>query len=203
MKIALIGASGNIGSKIRDEALSRGHEVTAIVRHPEKIPTRANLHARHGDVRDGPGLTALLRNHDAVISSLHFSDFDPDMLLAAIRASAVKRYISVGGAGSLLAPDGSRIVDSAAFPEEWKPEARKGADYLEKLKAEKELNWTFLSPSALIAAGERTGTFRLGTDQLLVDHDGKSHISEEDYAIALIDELENPQHVQKRFTVGY
>lgn len=203
MKIALIGASGNIGIKILEEALGRDHEVTAIVRHPEKLPSRAHLHARHGDVRDGPGLTALLRNHEAVISSLHFSGFDHDMLLAAIRASGIKRYIAVGGAGSLLDAAGKRVVDNPDFPEAWKEEALKGADYLEKLKKETSLNWTFLSPSALIAPGERTGTFRLGNDHLLVDNDGQSHISQEDYAIALIDELENPQHVQKRFTVGY
>lgn len=203
MHIAIIGASGNIGRKITAEALARGHRVSGLVRHPDNLPAHDALTPVKADVADGAALASLLRGHDAVVSSIHFSAFDPDNLIAAIKASGVKRYISVGGAGSLLLPDGTRVVDSADFPDAWKPEARRGALYLERLRAEEELDWTFISPSALITAGERTGNFRLGADNLLVDAAGKSHISEEDYAVALVDELENPQHIRKRFTVGY
>lgn len=203
MKIAIIGASGNIGRNITAEALSRGHQVSGLVRHTEKLPAHASLTPVKADVADGAGLATLLRGHDAVISSIHFSAFDADTLLAAIKTSGVKRYIAVGGAGSLLLPDGTRVVDSPDFPDAWKPEALGGAAYLDKLRAEKDLDWTFLSPSALIAAGTRTGKFRLGADHLLLDDAGKSHISEEDYAVALVDELEKPQHIRARFTVGY
>ncbi|AEP08645.1 NAD(P)-dependent oxidoreductase [Micavibrio aeruginosavorus] len=203
MNIALIGASGNIGSKILAEALSRGHSVTAIVRNTDALPTHDRLSARKGDVGDEAGLSALLTGHDAVISSLHFSAFDPDSLLAAIKASGVKRYIAVGGAGSLELKPGLRLVDSEEFPAEWKPEARKGVDYLARLRREQDLDWTFISPSIMIEPGKRTGTFRLGDDTVLFAPDGSSRISQEDYAIALMDELENPAHIRQRFTVGY
>ncbi len=203
MHIAIIGASGNIGRKITDEALSRGHQVSGLVRHIDKLPVHAALTPVKADVADGAALASLLRGHDAVVSSVHFSAFEPDTLLTAIKASGVKRYLAVGGAGSLLLPDGTRLVDSPDFPAAWKPEALRGAAYLDKLHGEKELEWTFLSPAALIAAGNRRGNYRLGTDHLLVDAAGKSHISEEDYAVAVLDELESPQHIRMRFTVGY
>lgn len=203
MHIAIIGASGNIGRNITAEALSRGHQVSGLVRNIDKLPAHDALTPVKADVADGAALASLLRGHDAVVSSVHFSAFDADTLLAAIKASGVKRYLAVGGAGSLLLPDGARVVDSADFPEAWKPEALGGAAYLDKLRGEKDLDWSFLSPSAMIAAGTRTGTFRLGADHLLVDAAGKSHISEEDYAVAVLDELEKPQHIRARFTVGY
>ncbi len=202
MKIALIGASGNIGSKILSEALSRNHQVTAIVRDIAKLPQHQNLAAVKADINQS-NLSSILAGHDAVISSVHFSGFNPENLLSAIKSSGVKRYISVGGAGSLEIKPGLKVIDTPEFPEIWKQEAGAGVQYLEALKQEKELDWTFLSPSALIADGQRTGKFRLGKDQLLLDSDGKSHISTEDYAIALIDELENPRHIKERFTVGY
>jgi putative NADH-flavin reductase len=203
MNIALIGASGNIGSKILAEALSRGHTITAIVRNTDALPTHERLTARKGDVSDEAALSTLLSGHDAVISSLHFSAFDPDRLLAAIKSSGVKRYIAVGGAGSLELKPGLRLVDSDEFPAEWKPEASKGADYLARLRREQDLDWTFISPSIMIEPGKRTGTFRLGGDSVLFAADGSSRISQEDYAIALIDELEHPAHIRQRFTVGY
>lgn len=203
MKIALIGASGNIGSKILAEALSRGHSVTAIVRNTDALPTHERLSACKGDVGDDAALSTLLSGHEAVISSLPFSAFDPDRLLSAIKSSGVKRYIAVGGAGSLDLKPGLRLVDSDEFPAEWKPEASKGADYLARLRREQDLDWTFISPSIMIEPGKRTGTFRLGGDSVLFAADGSSRISQEDYAIALIDELEHPAHIRQRFTVGY
>jgi putative NADH-flavin reductase len=203
MKVALIGASGARGIKILGELLARGHEVTGIVRHPEKLPARPNLSARKGDVYDEAGLASLLAGHDAVISSVHFTASDPKKLLAAIKKSGVKRYLVVGGAGSLEVAPGKRLIDTPEFPALYKAEAAGGAAFLDMLRGETDLEWTFLSPSAIIAPGERTGTFRLGKDQLLVGGDGKSFISEEDYAIAMVDELEKPQHIRQRFTVGY
>lgn len=204
MNIALIGASGNIGAKITAELLSRGHRVSGIVRSPEKLPPHAALIPVKADVADTAALADILRGHDAVVSSLHFSAFDPAALLGAVKASGVKRYITVGGAGSLLLPGGMRLIDDVNFPAAWKGEAAAGAAYLDLLRKEKDMEWTFISPSAFIAPGVRTGQFRLGADDLLVDEvAGKSHISEEDYAVALVDELENPRHVRARFTVGY
>ncbi|WP_342239474.1 NAD(P)-dependent oxidoreductase [Inquilinus sp. OTU3971] len=202
-KLALIGASGNIGSKILAEALSRGHEVTGIVRNPEKLPRHPKLTARRGDVFDADGLAKLLAGHDAVISSVHYTASDPALLLQAVKASGVRRYLVVGGAGSLEVAPGVQLVDTPEFPALYKEEASKGRDYLALLRGETGLDWTFLSPSAVIAPGERTGKFRLGGDRLLVGADGQSRISQEDYAIALIDELEKPAHIRQRFTVGY
>lgn len=203
MKIALIGASGNIGSKILAEAATRGHHVTAIARHAEKIAHAAHVTATAGDAQNPKELAGLLRGHDAVVSALRFSSFDSAALLGAVKAAGVKRFLAVGGAGSLELPDGSRVVDSPDFPEAWRPEAQKGVAFLGVLREETALEWTFLSPSALIAPGKRTGVFRLGKDALLVDADGKSHIFEEDYAVAMLDEIEQPRHIRARFTVGY
>jgi hypothetical protein len=203
MKIALIGATGHIGSRLLAELTGRGHDVTAIVRNPEKAPAGPKVTAVKGDVFDGPGLAALLRGHDAAISAVHFSASDPAMLLSAVKASGVPRYLVVGGAGSLEVAPGVKLFDTAEFPAIYLDEARKGGAFLDLLKAETVLDWTFLSPSALIQPGERTGAFRLGTDQLLVDAAGKSAISTEDYAVALADEVGTPRHSRRRFTVGY
>jgi putative NADH-flavin reductase len=202
MKVALIGASGNAGSRILEELVRRGHAVTAIVRNPEKVARQPGVVARQGDVNDPDKFAALLRGHDAVISSVHFTASDPHKLLAAVRASGVPRYLVVGGAGSLEVAPGVKLIDTPNFPPQYKAEASAGNVYLDILRKEPELNWTFLSPSAVFTAGERTGTFRLGTDQLLTNDKG-SHISFEDYAIALVDELEKPAHARQRFTVGY
>lgn len=203
MKIALIGATGFIGSRLLAELTSRGHEVTAIVRNPEKVPQGAGIVAEKGDVYDKNGLAALLAGHDAVISSVHYTASDPAVLLAAVKQSGVKRYLVVGGAGSLEVAPGVKLFDTKEFPALYLDEARKGGAYLDQLKGESDLDWTFLSPSALIEPGERTGKFRIGKDELLVDDNGQSRISAEDYAIALVDELEKPAHSRRRFTVGY
>ncbi|MCZ7488567.1 NAD(P)-dependent oxidoreductase [Rhizobium rhizogenes] len=201
-KIALVGASGNAGSRILKELSDRGHQVTAIARAPEKIASLPNVVAKKGDVFDQAGLSELLRGHDAVISSVHFTASDPLKLIEAVRASGVQRYLVVGGAGSLEIAPGQRVVDLPDFPAAYKAEATKGAEFLDLLKQEKQLDWTFLSPSAEFVPGERTGKFRIGKDSLLSNDEG-SRISFEDYAIALVDEIEKPQHSRQRFTVGY
>ncbi len=202
MKVALIGASGQAGSRILRELVRRNHVVTAIARHPEKVPADAQVVARAGDAADPVGLAALLAGHDAVISSVRFAASDPRKLVGAVRDSGVKRYLVVGGSGSLLTASGDRLCDAPQFPAAYKPEAQAGCVFLDTLRGESALDWTFLSPSATFFAGERTGTFRLGGDHLLTGGDG-SKISFEDYAVALIDELEAPRHVRERFTVGY
>ena len=203
MKIAVIGASGNAGSRVTAELAGRGHAVTAIARHPDKIATMTNVTAVKGDALDQAGLARLLAGHDAAISSVHFTASDPGKLIGAIRDSKVGRYLVVGGAGSLEVAPGVRLVTTAGFPLAYKAEAEQGGAFLDLLRQEKELNWTYLSPSALFTAGERTGKFRLGTDQLLTASDGKSWISFEDFAVALADEIERPAHIRQRFTVGY
>jgi uncharacterized protein len=200
--VAVIGASGRAGSAILKELSDRGHKITAIARNPEKIATLPNVTAKKGDVLDKDGLAALLRGHDAVVSAVHFASSDAKTLIEAVRASGAKRYLVVGGAGSLEVAPGQRLVDQPDFPAAYKTEALKGAEFLDLLKGEKQLDWTFLSPSALFVPGERTGKFRLGKDTLLTNDKGSS-ISFEDYAIALVDEIEKPAHSRQRFTVGY
>ncbi|WP_329740580.1 NAD(P)-dependent oxidoreductase [Dyella sp. A6] len=200
--IALIGASGNVGTRILKELSDRSHRVSAIARHPEKIQAWPGVVALKGDIGDEAALAALLAGHDAVISSVKFLDSDFDRLTGAVRAAGVKRFLVVGGAGSLEVAPGQRLVDQPDFPAQYKQEALQGAVFLDRLKAVDDLDWTFLSPSALFVPGERTGTFRVGTDQLLSTASGSS-ISFEDYAIAMADEIEHPRHSRRRFTVGY
>lgn len=202
MKIALIGASGNAGSRIAKELSTRGHEVTAIARDASRIEALPGVTPVALDITDADALVSALKGHDAVISSVHFTASDPDKLIAAAKASGASRYLVVGGAGSLEVAPGVRLIDTPEFPAQYKEEASLGSAFLDKLRGEPELNWTFLSPSALFVAGERTGTFRLGRDQLLTNEQGSS-ISFEDYAIALADEIETPRHSRQRFTVGY
>ena len=203
MKIALIGASGNVGTRIVDEALRRGHNLIAIARDAGKIAQRTGVTAVSADVKDAAALATAIKGADVVISSGRFTAFGADDLLPALKAAGVKRLAVVGGAGSLEIAPGKALIDTPEFPAEYMPEAAGGRDFLNALREETELEWTFLSPSALFIAGERTGQFRLGQDALLVGADGKSWISYEDYAVALLDELEQPKHVRARFTVGY
>lgn len=202
MKIALIGASGNAGSQILAELSRRGHQITAIARHPEKIAQLPGVSPVKGDVYDSENLPNLLRGHDVVASAVYFSASDPQLLINAVRSAGVARYMVVGGAGSLEVAPGKRLMDQPDFPEAYMKEASGGAKFLQLLRETTDLEWTFLSPSAMLIHGERTGIFRLGEDQLLTNANGSS-ISFEDYAIAFVDELEHPQHVRKRFTVGY
>ena len=203
MKVALIGATGNIGSKVLAELLRRGHTVTGIARHPENLSPQENLTPQKGDVNDIDGLQRLIAGHDVAISSVHFVDTNAVRLLATVKVARVPRLLVVGGAGSLEVKPGVQLVDTPDFPDAYMEEALAGREFLNVLRAEQELDWSFLSPAAMFVPGERTGTFRLGTDQLLVDEAGKSGISPEDFAVALVDELETPRHSRQRFTIGY
>jgi len=202
MKVALIGASGQGGSRLLAELSRRGHQVTGVARNPEKIAKLPGVTAKKGDVFDKSGLVSLVKGHDAVISAVRFTASDSKLLIDAVREAGVKRYFVVGGAGSLEVAPGVKLIDTPQFPAAYKAEASKGGEFLDLLRKEKELDWTFLSPSAMIGPGERTGKFRLGKDQLLTNDKGSS-ISWEDYAIAAVDELEKPAHIRERFTVGY
>ena len=213
MKIALIGATGYVGAKVLAEALARGHTVTGIVLHPEKLPVHARLTPKKGDVANVEDLATLLRGHEAVLSAFSPEKSAPDLrgrqvlgaraILSALKKAQVKRLLVVGGAGSLEVAPGVQGVDTPEFPAEWREGALGTRDVLQLLQDETELEWTFLSPSANLAPGVRTGKFRLGTDLLLKDAKGESRISLEDYAMAFIDEIEHPHHVRRRFTVGY
>jgi uncharacterized protein len=189
-------------SRILKELSDRGHRVTAIARHPEKIAKLTNVSAKKGDVFNKDELVSLLSGHDIVVSSVHFTASDPRILIDAVKAAGARRYLVVGGAGSLEVAPSVKLIDTPEFPDAYKPETAKGGKFLELLRQEKELDWTFLSPSALFTAGARTGKFRLGKDLLLTTAGG-SGISFEDCAIALVDEIEKPAHSRQRFTVGY
>lgn len=213
MKVAIIGASGKVGSFIRDEALARGHQVTAIVRHPEKITVRnPRLMVVKADVLKDK-VDELVKDHDAVISAYNAGWDNPDIysdgikgakaIISGVKKSGIKRLLVVGGAGSLEIAPGVQLVDTVDFPEHFKGGALATRETLYMLKKEKELEWTFLSPPSTISAGKRTGRYRVGKDQLLKDKDGESRISTQDYAVAMIDELERPQHIRERFTVAY
>lgn len=202
MKIALIGATGNAGSRILTELSRRGHAVTAIARNPQKIPGLKGVTPRQADANDVAGLAAALKGHDVVISSVHFTASDPNRLIEAVQAAGVGRYLVVGGAGSLEVAPGVKLIDTPQFPAIYKAEAAAGGAFLDLLRQQISLNWTFLSPSAMFVAGQRTGKFRIGGDQLLTNEKGSS-ISFEDYAVAMADEIEKPVHSRQRFTVGY
>lgn len=216
MKIVLIGATGYVGAAILEELLSRGHQVTAIMRHPEKLLQRNYLQVKKADVFNTAELTRLIANHDAVISA--FNGFNANLTLnagyqaqlngvrsivAAVKNSGVNCLLMVGGAGSLEVAPGQLLLNTPEFPKEWKEMASAMTEVLALLKKESELDWTFLSPAAFLYPGVRTGKFRLGGDQPIRDEQGESKISTQDYAVAMVDELENPQHRQQRFTVGY
>jgi uncharacterized protein len=203
MKIALIGATGQAGSRILAELLRRGHTVTAIARNPGRVAPGPRVTARAGDISQATELAPLLSGHDAVVSAVRFLDTDARALVETVRASGVRRYVVVGGAASLEVSPGRRLFDSPHFPAAYKAEAGAGIAFLDLLRSEADLEWTFVSPSAMFVAGERTGRFRLERDALLANEAGVSSISFEDYAVALVDELERPAHVRQRFTVGY
>lgn len=203
-KIAILGITGRVGSRIADELLRRGHSVTGIARDVSKAPARPGLAVRQGDATQADGLAPLLRGHDAVVSATRFAGgSDAATVIDATTKAEVPRLLVVGGAGSLEVAPGKALVDTPEFPAAYKAEALAGRAFLDGLRREKALDWTFLSPSALLEPGERTGSFRLGDDRLLVDAKGRSWISMEDYAVALADELESPEHSRQRFTVGY
>ncbi len=208
MNVVLYGASGMIGSRVLHELLSRGHQVTAVVRNPGKI-TAAGVRILKGDVTEADSVAQTAQGADAAISAYAPPKGDETTLSAAIYAlldglpaAGVKRLIVVGGAGSLEVAPGVALVDAPGFPETYRDIAMAHRDVLPILK-ESGLDWTYLSPAGFIETGERTGKFRLGGTGLLVDEKGESRISAEDYAIALVDELENPRHIGQQFTVAY
>jgi putative NADH-flavin reductase len=201
MKIALFGARGTIGQRIAAEARSRGHEVTAL--------------GRETNVTDAKAVARAVAGHDAVISAVGpglGKDAPADLLPGAARAlldglrlAGVKRLLVVGGAGSLEVAPGKQLVDQPEFPASWKPVALAHRDALDVYRGDRggEVEWTYVSPAALIQPGARTGKYRTGGDRLLVDASGQSRISAEDYAVALLDELEEPRSVRKWITVAY
>jgi uncharacterized protein len=219
MKIALIGAKGYVGSCLLQEALSRGHEVTGISRNVSEMSEQAGLtKVSHDILGDAEGTAQVLSGHDVIINAYNpkRQSLEPDIyeqhvaghkaVLAAVKLSNVDRLLAVGGAASLLLESGEEFIDSDAFPEqfeEFKPSIRGTRALYYLLKEEDSYDWVFLAPSAALVPGERTGAYRVGKDHLLFNEAGESIISLEDYAVAMIDEMENPQHHQQRFTVGY
>lgn len=208
MKVVLYGASGMIGSRILQELVNRGHQVTAVVRNPEKV-TIKGVTVFKGDVTDAASVAAAAQGAGAAISAyapphtqVEALQTATRSLLAGLEKAGVRRLIVVGGAGSLEIAPGVQLVDTPQFPEAWKGIALAHRDVLPLLKAS-SLDWSYQSPAALIQPGERTGTFRLGGTQLVTDAKGESRISAEDFAVALVDELESPQHVRQQFTAAY
>jgi putative NADH-flavin reductase len=212
MKIAVFGASGRIGSRIVNEALNRGHFVTAIVRHPENFTLELpNLNVARGDLFKTRDVESGSFDHDAVVCAYNYTQGAQPSTMAEItvplinglKQANVKRLIIVGGAGSLEVSPGVQLVDTPDFPEAYKAGALAHRDALKCYQNEKLLDWTYISPAAEIAPGERTGKFRTGTTRLIKDENGKSSISMEDYAVAVLDEIENPKHIREQMTVGY
>ena len=217
MNIALIGASGFVGSSILKEALSRGHKVTAIVRNPDNVKAKSEfLTTVQADVMKVHALANLLRGHDTVISAYNAGWTNPNLyddflkgsrsIQEAIKKSGVKRIIVIGGAGSLFVAPGVQLVDTPEFPADWKPGALAARDYLDILKKEQDLDWTFLSPAVEMhrgTSGERKGVYRTGLENPVFDSNNRSIISVEDLAVAVLDETEKPTHIRQRFTVAY
>lgn len=213
MRIAVFGASGRLGRRVVQEALAREHEVTAVVRDPGRFDEAGErFEVTLGDVLDVETMTAICGSHEVVISAVSpGQDESPSMLAAAARALiagasslGVCRLIVAGGAGSLEVSPGLRLVDSPEFPPEWRAGSLAQAEALEVLRNEGAgADWCYVSPADLTQPGEKTGKYRTGGDQLLRDADGNSRISMEDWAVALVDEAENPQHHRERFHVAY
>ncbi|WPV66407.1 NAD(P)-dependent oxidoreductase [Chitinophaga sp. LS1] len=209
MKLSIVGASGFIGSALLAEALERGHEVTAIVRNPEKITiSNPKLTVKQGDVADADQLAELIKGSEAVISSFNAHDTPTYLKLIqglanGVRKAGIKRVLVVSGAGSLEIAPGKQLLDTPEFPAEWKGGATATREGFYWLREQNDLDWTVMSPAANIFPGERTGKFRLGKDTLVTDAEGNSKISNKDYAVALIDEVEKNQHVKARFTAAY
>lgn len=209
MNVVLYGATGKAGSRILNELLSRGHQVKAVVRDSAKLSQRPGLVVETGDLSDVDAITQAIRGADAVISAYGPPVDAIEELVAVTKrlADAVKNaagpcLLVVGGAGSLEVAPNVELVDTPSFPETSKPIAFAHRGALQVLKSS-DTNWTYLSPGAFFEPGERTGKFRLGKDNLIADKNGNSRISMEDYAIALVDELEKPEHLCQRFSVGY
>ncbi|MFC3532328.1 NAD(P)-dependent oxidoreductase [Vogesella facilis] len=212
MKIALIGASGFVGSAIQQEALARGHQVSAIVSRPERISAAANLAVLAANAYDADSIAAAVAGHDVVISAFNPGWDKADIrqlflqghaaIVAGVKAAGVARFIEVGGAGSLYVAPGLQLIDTPHFPAEYKEGAEGARQALLQLQDEQQLDWAFVSPPALLAPGERSGQYRLGGDQLLMAGDAPAGISVADLAVAIVDEAETPQHHRRRFTAA-
>lgn len=214
LNIALIGASGRVGRKVLEEALSRGHRVTAVVRDPAKLAPRPGLSVIRGDAAAPDALAAALAGHDAVVSAVSPAVDDPAVhekmlstyrgVLAATKAARAKRLVVVGGAGTLDVGPGAQLVDSPHFPPQWRAAASGIRDvHAQLLKPETALDWVFFAPSPFLDEGPRTGRYVLGGETVLPGKDGApARISDADYAAALVDELEKPRHSRTRFTAA-
>ncbi|MES2820566.1 MAG: NAD(P)-dependent oxidoreductase [Pseudomonadota bacterium] len=212
MKIALIGASGFVGSALLQEALDRGHRVTAIVRHPEKLPVHANLVGLKADAYQADAIAAAVAGHDAVLNAFNPGWQEAQIrtlfvrgsqaIFAGVKQAGVRRLLMVGGAGSLYVAPGVQLIDTPGFPAAYKEGAEGARQALNLMREEAALDWTFLSPPALLQPGERTGHYRLGGDQLLMDGDAPAGISVADLAVVALDELETPKHSGRRFTAA-
>jgi putative NADH-flavin reductase len=207
MKIALIGATGYTGARIREEALNRGHLVTAIVRNANVLPEHPRLTPLTLDVTDSKALAQVIADHDVVISAFNPGKDETEKgaaaIIEAVKSNGRMRLLVVGGAGSLETAPGKRLVDQPDFPAQWKAGALKTAAFLDALTHEPNLNWTFVSPAAQLSPGPRTGSYRIGADQLLTDSKGESRISVEDFAVAMIDSVEKSTFLRQRFSVAY
>ncbi|HAU5647208.1 NAD(P)-dependent oxidoreductase [Serratia nevei] len=213
MKVAIIGATGFVGRRVVDEALARDIQVTAIARQKKELPEHANLTVALGDVADTAWLAGQLRGQDAVISAYNPGWGEDNLyektargaqqILTAVEQAGVKRLLVVGGAGSLEVAPGVELVDTPQFPENIRPGAQAVRDLRNKLRNESVLDWTYLSPAALLEPGKRTGQFRLGTTQLLMNGEAPASISVEDLAVAIVDEIEKPQFIRAQFTAAY
>ena len=207
MKIALIGASGFVGRGILAESLDRDHDVTAIVNETSALPNADRLRGVQADATEPTVLAAAVAGHDLVISAFN-PGRDPNgtgtqAIIDGVKRSGVDRLLVVGGAGTLEIAPGQRVIDQPDFPAQWKAGALRTAAFLDQLRAEKDLDWVFVSPAAHLEPGERTGRYRVGGDQLMTGDDGESRISVPDYAVAMLDEAERPQHHRARFSVAY
>lgn len=216
MNIVLIGATGYVGRALLQEALQRGHRVTAVARDTTGLPAHDGLSAKAATIDGGDAATvaSLVRGSDAVIASFNAGGWkNPNLgadtvagyaqIVEGLKQAGVPRLLVVGGAGSLEIAPGQQVLDQPGFPAEYRDGAEAMRSVLNTLRDEQTLDWTFLSPAAHLVPGERTGRYRIGGDQLLVDAQGESNISVQDYAVAMIDELEQPAHSRKRFTVAY
>ena len=216
MKVALIGATGFVGSHILEELIHRNIEVTAIARDVESLKNKPHVLAVQMDVMHDTSLGSALKGNDVVISAFNAGWTNPEIyddylegsrhILKELKETGIKRFIVIGGAGSLLDENDERLVDDPKFPKEIKPGALAAADFYEVIQREDELDWTFISPAIEMnpsKKGKRTGKYRTGTDHPVFDHDGHSNISVEDLAVAVVDEVENNNFIKKRFTAGY
>jgi uncharacterized protein len=219
MKIVVVGATGYVGKHLVQEALARGHQVTALSRHADALPPQAGLRpVNHDLLQDARATGAQLAGHEVILyaynpqrGSTAADIYEQHVrghqaMLAAMAHSDCKRLLCVGGAASLKLASGVEFIDSPEFPPQFeanKPSIRGTRQLYYLLKEHPELDWVFLSPSAILVEGQRTGHYRKGTDYLLFNQDGVSTISLQDYAVAMLDEAEKPAHHRQRFTVGH